>query len=88
MGLARLTLPGLGLVVLIVLFWVLLPMRNDSPGTDDNASGVFAVIECLLHLSDIEGVKLVPVFFNYEEIGLVGPRVWVHRALSQQRPGF
>jgi len=87
-GLARLTLPGLGLAVFIVLFWVLLSMRNDSPGADDNASGVFAVIECLLHLSNIEGVNLVPVFFNYEEIGLVGSMVWVHRALSQQRPGF
>ncbi len=62
-------------------FWFI---RNTSPGTDDNASGVFAVLESLRRIGHLAGLFVVPVFFNYEELGLLGSRVWVGRHLRKK----
>ncbi len=62
--------------------------RNASPGADDNASGVFAVLECLRRLGNTNGVNVVPVFFNFEEQGLLGSRTWVRRHLSKKGQGL
>lgn len=52
---------------------------NAAVGADDNASGVFAVLECLRRFGHQPGVNIVPVFFNLEEFGLIGSRAWVRR---------
>jgi len=83
--------PVAGLVgaagVLGVLFFAVLG-ENSSPGADDNASGVFAVLECLRRLGHQDGVNIVPVFFNYEEQGLLGSRAWVRKHFGKKGTGL
>jgi hypothetical protein len=57
---------------------------NASRGGDDNASGVFAVLDCVDRLSGVGGVNIVPVFFNFEEVGLFGSAAFFRRYLSKQ----
>jgi len=61
---------------------------NASPGADDNASGVFAVLECLRRFGHQPGVNIIPVFFNYEEQGLIGSRAWWRRHFGRHGKGI
>jgi len=61
---------------------------NASPGADDNASGVFAVLECLRRFGHQSGVNIIPVFFNYEEQGLIGSRAWLRRHFGRNGKGI
>lgn len=83
--------PTAGLVgaagVLGLLFFAVLG-TNRSPGADDNASGVFAVLECLRQFGHTSDVHIIPVFFNYEEQGLLGSRAWVKRHLGRRGVGI
>lgn len=45
---------------------------NASPGGDDNASGMFAVLDCIARLGGIPDLNVVAVLFNFEEQGLLG----------------
>ncbi len=90
-GFLRALHPAAGfLAALLVLgaFAFALLGGNASPGADDNASGVFAVLECVNRLGHPDGVNVVPVFFNFEEQGLLGSRTWVRRHLSQKGQGL
>ncbi len=56
----------------------------NTPGADDNASGVAAALEMARALKDTSTARTIRiVFFNLEEIGLVGSRE--HAAWMQQR---
>jgi len=61
---------------------------NASPGGDDNASGVFAVLECARHLKSTCNVNVVPVFFNFEEEGLFGSLAFSRRFLGRRGRGI
>lgn len=61
---------------------------NASPGGDDNASGVFAVLECAKRLRSAENVNVVPVFFNFEEMGLFGSLAFTRRFLGKLGSGI
>ncbi|MEN3009801.1 MAG: M28 family peptidase [Candidatus Bipolaricaulaceae bacterium] len=72
-GLAKITHHLAGLLGLDTIATALLfGFGNSSPGAADSTSGVFAVIECLRRFGDRKDVNIVPVFFNYEEVGLLG----------------
>lgn len=52
----------------------------NSPGADDNGSGVAAVLEAARVLKDRPMQRTVRlIFFNLEEVGLVGSRAYVQR---------
>lgn len=61
---------------------------NASPGADDNASGVFAVLECARRLKSASNVNVVPVFFNYEEEGLFGSFAFTRRFVGKRGRGI
>lgn len=61
---------------------------NTSPGGDDNASGVFAVLECARHLRSVSNVNVVPVFFNFEEEGLFGSLSFFRHFLGRRGRGL
>ncbi len=81
---AGLVAGGLVLGALCLTFFA----GNRSPGADDNASGVFAVLECLRRFGHQNGVNIVPVFFNFEEQGLLGSRAWVRRYVGRKGQGI
>ena len=59
----------------------------DSPGADDNASGVAAMLECARVLSELGSDREVTfVAFDAEEIGLLGSAAYVARLASAQHP--
>ncbi|MBL0922198.1 MAG: M20/M25/M40 family metallo-hydrolase [Phycisphaerales bacterium] len=58
--------------------------REDTPGADDNASGVAGVLELARTLRDRPMERTVRlVFFNLEEVGLIGARE--HAAWTRER---
>ncbi len=61
---------------------------NTSQGGDDNASGVFAVLNCVDRLAEVLDANIVPVFFNFEEEGLFGSSAFFRRYLSKKGSGI
>lgn len=59
-----------------------------SPGADDNATGVAAGLEVLRLLRDRQAARTIRViFFNLEEVGLVGARAYVADHRGRWKPG-
>jgi len=56
----------------------------DSPGADDNASGVAAVLEMARALKDIEtDMSFIFILFDAEELGLWGSEYYAERAFER-----
>ncbi len=56
-----------------------------SPGADDNGSGVVGVLEAIRILSDYSFKKSIRfLFFDLEELGLVGSNVYVNSQLDKR----
>ncbi len=82
-------LAGFGAILAILTaFTFAMWGSNASPGADDNASGVFAVLACARQLVHHSHVNIVPVFFNFEEQGLIGSRAWVRSHLGKRGQGL
>ena len=62
----------------------------DSPGADDNASGVAGVLEAARLLKDVPLEKTVHFcFFTMEEVGLIGSRTYVQEVgLKEEHEGL
>jgi len=61
---------------------------RDSPGANDNASGVAALLELARHLKDLEipdGIGLTFIAFGAEEVGILGSRRYVERHAEELR---
>ncbi|HYJ12015.1 MAG TPA: M20/M25/M40 family metallo-hydrolase, partial [Thermomicrobiales bacterium] len=60
---------------------------NDSPGADDNASGLAASLEIARVLAEYDLVHPVRIIFvNVEEVGIVGSRKFAENAVANAIP--
>lgn len=77
-------LPGRTRPEEVILIGAHFDAREDTPGADDNASGVAGVLELARTLKDRPMERTVRlVFFNLEEVGLIGARE--HAAWTKAR---
>ena len=73
-------IPGVGVPGEVLVFSAHIDAVADSPGADDDGSGTAALLEAARVLSGRSMQRTVRlIFFNLEEVGLVGSRAYTQR---------